>query len=216
MAKVKLSATRRTALGRQVGQLRRDGQLPAVVYGPGLEPAPIQLNAREAARLLRNVAGAELIELDVDGEARNVLLQDIQRHSLRGEFLHVDFYAVDMSRPIRARIPVRLVGTSYAVQSLSGVLVRGLTEIEVECLPGDLVSAIESDLGELKEIGQAIHVRDLYLPKAITVLTEPDELIARVTLAREEDLTQPAAPTPTEVEVIEKGKAEEGEGEEEE
>lgn len=211
--KRKLSATKRTVLGKQVRQLRRDGQLPAVIYGPGAEPTAIQINAREAARELRFVQGAELVELALDGQVLNVLLQDLQRDSLRGHFLHADFYAVDMTRKLRARIPVRLVGTSFAVVSLSGVLVRGVTELEVESLPGDLVPHIEADLSVLKEIGEVIHVRDLVLPAAVTLLTDPDELIVRVTAARTEELAPVVAPTTGEVEVIEKGKEEEGEEE---
>lgn len=212
--KKRLSAVKRTVIGKQVGQLRRAGQLPAVMYGPGVEPVAIQINAREAARVLRYVQGAELVELVMDGESHNVLLQDLQRDSIRGDFTHADFYAVDMARPIKAHIPVRLVGTSYAVASLSGVLVRGLPGIDVQCLPGDLVAVVEADLGPLKEIGNAIHVRDLTVPPAITVLTDGDELVARVMQAREEELAVPAAPTTAEVEVIEKGKTEEeGEGE---
>ena len=207
--KRKLSATKRTVLGKQVGQLRRAGQLPAVVYGPGAAPTAIQINAREAARELRFVQGAELVELTVDGEVLNVLLQDLQRDSIRGHFLHADFYAVDMTRKLRARIPVRLVGTSFAVASLLGVLVRGVTELEVESLPGDLVPHLDSDLSALKEIGEAIHVRDLVLPPALTLLTDPDELIVRVTAARTEELAPVVAPTTPEVEVIEKGKEEE-------
>ena len=213
MAELKLSAERRTVIGKQVGQLRRGGVLPAVLYGHGVEPTPIQINAREAARVLRYVRGAELIELSVDGEARQVLVQDIQRNSIRGDFLHVDFLAVDMARKLHVNIPLRLVGTSYAVQSLSGVLVRGLTEIEVECLPGDLVNSLDVDLGALNQIGTAIHVRDVVVPPALTVLTAPDELVARITAqAKEEDLAVPTAPATAEVEVIEKGKAEEEEG----
>jgi large subunit ribosomal protein L25 len=210
----KLSATKRAVIGKQLGALRRSGQLPAVVYGPGTEPQPIQLNAREATKVFRRVHGAELIDLEVDGTTRKVLVHDLQRHSIRGDFLHADFYAVDMNRTIRVRIPIRLVGSAPAVTTHSGVLVRGLTELEVECLPGNLVTGLEADLGELTEIGQAIHVSNLYVPKDITVLTDPDELVARVTFqAKEEDLTTTAAATPTEVEVIEKGKTEE-EGEE--
>lgn len=209
-----LSATRRTVIGKQVGQLRRSGQLPAVVYGPNMEPQPIQINAREAARALRGASGADLIDLTVDGETRTVLLQDLQRHSIRGDFVHADFYAVDMSRTLRTHIPVRLAGASYAVNSLQGVLVRGLTELEIECLPADLIPSVDADLGELKEIGSALHVRDLYVPEAIKVLTAADELIVRVTAqAKEEDLSTPTTPATGEVEVIEKGKTEE-EGEE--
>jgi large subunit ribosomal protein L25 len=210
----KLTATRRTVIGKRLGPLRRSGQVPAVMYGPGTESQPLQINAREAARIFRRVHGAELIDLDVDGTVHKVLVHDLQRHAIRGDFLHVDFYAVDMNRTIRVRIPVRLVGNAPAVTTHSGVLVRGLSDIEVETLPIHLVTAIETDLAELKEIGQAIHVRDLFVPKEITVLTDPDELVARVTFqAKEEDLTPQAATTPAEVEVIEKGKAEE-EGEE--
>ena len=212
--KRRLSATKRTVLGKQVGQLRRAGLLPAVIYGPGAEPTAIEINAREAARVLRNVQGSELVELELEGQVRNVLLQDLQRDALRGgQFLHADFYAVDMSRKLHARIPVRLTGASFAVNSLNGVQVRGLTEIEVEALPGDLIPFVEADLTVLREIGQAIYVRDLALPQSLTLLTDGDELIARVTAARTEELAPTTAPTTAEVEVIEKGKEEEGEEE---
>jgi large subunit ribosomal protein L25 len=211
--KRQLSGTKRTVIGKQVRALRRSGQLPAVIYGPGAEPAPIQINAREAARVLRFVQGAELLELNLDGEVRNVLLQDLQRDSIRGDFVHADFYAVDMKRKLTARVPVRLVGSSFAVVSLNGVLVRGVTEIEVESLPGDLIPHVDIDLSILKEIGMALYVRDLVLPEAITLVTSPDELVARVTAARTEELAAVVAPTGTEVEVIDKGKDEEGEEE---
>jgi large subunit ribosomal protein L25 len=215
METYKLTATPRTVKGKQVGQLRRAGLLPGVVYGPGVEPAAVQLNTREASRILRKVHGAELIDLEMDGATRKVLVQDLQRDAIRGDFLHADFYAVDMNRTIRVRIPIRLVGTSAAVTRDSGVLVRGITELEVECLPGNLVTALEADLGALETIGKAIFVRELNVPKDIKVLTDPDDLVARVTYqAKEEDLTPVAAATTAEVEVIEKGKIEEEEGEE--
>src|SRR5919109_1579279 len=136
----KLSATRRTVIRKRVNQLRREGQLPAVLYGRNVDPQPIQVNAREAARVLRNVSGSELIDLAIDGQTYKVLLQDSQRNPLRrGEYVHIDFYAVDMSRRIKVHVPIRLVGTAPAVQSFQGVLVRGVSELEVECLPGDLI-----------------------------------------------------------------------------
>src|SRR5579859_101128 len=209
----KLSATNRTVTGKKVGQLRRDGVLPAVIYGPGTKPQSIQLNNREASKVLRRVHGAELIDLELEGQTHKVLLHDVQRDAMRGDFLHADLYVVDMTRPIRVRLPIRLVGTSPAVVSLSGVLVRGIPELEVECLPGDLIREVDADLGSLKEIGNSLHVRDLTLPQTIKVLTDPDEQVARVTYqAKEEDLSTPTAAT-TDVEVIEKGKLEE-EGEE--
>src|SRR5689334_14342070 len=97
----KLVATRRTVKGKQVSQLRRAGQLPAVVYGPGREPEMVQLNAREASKVLGKVHGAELIDFELDGQTSKVLVHDTQHHSLRGDFVHVDLYSVDMNRTIR-------------------------------------------------------------------------------------------------------------------
>ena len=209
MSETKLSATPRTVTGKQVGRLRREGLLPAVVYGPGAKPQSIQLNSREASKVFRRVHGAELIDLELNGQTRKVLVHDLQRDAIRGDFLHADLYVVDMARPIRVRLPIHLVGTSPAVVSLSGVLVRGLPELEVECLPGDLIKEVEADLSVLKEIGNSLHVRDLTLPATIKVLTDPDEQVARVTYqAKEEDLSTPTTAA-TEVEVIEKGKLEE-------
>jgi large subunit ribosomal protein L25 len=210
-----LSATKRTIVGKGVGQLRRAGHLPAVLYGPGTEPVAIQLNAKEAGQVIRRIKGTQLVDLTVDGKAYKVLVQELQRDSIKGFFLHADFYAVDMAHTLRVKVPLRLTGTSYAVVSLSGVLVHGVTEIEIECLPSDLPAGLEMDLGALMEIGSALHVKDVPLPAAIKVLTDPDELVARVTYqAKEEDLTTTAAVPTGEVEVIEKGKLEEeGEGE---
>ncbi len=214
MEAVTLTATKRTVTGKQVGQLRRAGQLPGVLYGPGVEPQPIQLDAREAGRLFRKVHGAQLIDLTVESQTRKVLVHDLQRDAIKGTYLHADFYAVDMSRALRVRIPINLVGTSYAVTSLSGVLVRGLQEIEIECLPTDLIVDVAVDLGELKEIGNALYVKDIYTPKTIRVLSDPEEMVARVTYqAKEEDFSTPVETVSAEVEVIEKGTIEE-EGEE--
>jgi len=214
METIAIKATKRTVLGKQVNQLRRSGQLPGVLYGPGVAPQPIQMDAREASRTIRHIVGMRLIDLEVEGVTQKVLLHDLQRDAIRGNFLHADFYVVDMQRPIRVRIPINLVGTSFAVVSLSGVLVHGLTELEIECLPGNLIPSVEADLSALKEIGSALHVSDLYLPPTIRVLTDAGEQVARVTYqAKEEDLSTPVGTVSSEVEVIEKGKVEE-EGEE--
>ena len=211
MTTATLVATRRTVTGKQVGQLRRAGQMPAVLYGPGTAPLTIQLNTKETAQVIRHIKGTQLIDLTLDGIPYKVLVQELQRDSIRGDLLHADFYVVDMSRMLRVRVPLYFTGSSYAVVSLSGVLVHGLTEIEIECLPADLPASLAVDLGALNEIGSALHVKDVPVPPAIRVLTDPEDLVARVTYqAKEEDLTTPAAAVATaEVEVIEKGKIEE-------
>jgi large subunit ribosomal protein L25 len=214
MEELVLNAERRDVSGKNASRLRRAGYLPAVVYGPGAPPTPIQLNAREAVRLFRRIEGTQLIDLVVEGESRKALLHEMQRDPIRGDYLHVDFYAPDMTRTLRVAIPIFLTGSSFAVNSLSGVLVRGITDLAIECLPADLIPSVTVDISPLKEIGQSIHVSGIQLPANIKVLSDPDDMIARVTYqAKEEDLAAAPTTTTTEVEVVEKGKKEE-EGEE--
>lgn len=215
MATKTLNATHRTVVGKQVGALRRAGQLPAVLYGRNRDALAIQLDALAATNTLRRISGAELLDLVVDGEVHKSLVREIQRDFIKGHLLHVDFYEVAMDRTLRVQIPINLVGSSPAAKSGDAVLVHGVTEIEIECLPGDLLLRVEVDLGELREVGQAIFVRDIYVPRTIKVLTDGDELVARLTYARaEEEVPAEAAGALPEVEVIEKGKKAEEEVEE--
>lgn len=214
MEKPSLTAEPRTVTGRHVSRLRRAGTLPAVVYGPTSQPVAIQLNAREATRVIRKIEGTQLVDLVIDGQTRRVLVHELQRDSIRGDFLHIDFYAPDMTRPLRVAVPIHLTGTSFAVNSLNGVLVRGITDLAIECLPDDLIPSVSIDITPIKEIGQAVFVRDLQLPANIKVLSDPDDMLARATYqAKEEDLSAAPAVATAEVEVVEKGKKEE-EGEE--
>ena len=215
---VSISASRRTATGHKVGALRRSGKLPGVIYGPGVEPLAIELEAREAGRILTRLGGARLIDLSLDDTVAKVLVRDVQRDFIRGDLLHVDFYRVAMDRPIRLTIGVTLVGEAPAAKE--GVLMHGITEIDIECLPGDIPNTVEADLSVLTEIGDSLHVRDLYLPKTIKVLSDGDELLARVTYqAKEEEVPVEVAPVTAEVELVERKRKEdeeEGEAESEE
>ncbi len=217
MSELVLKAERRTVKGKQVKALRRDGVLPGVVYGPASEPTAIQMNSREATRVLRTIKGTQLIDLVIDGETKPVLLQDIERHAIRGDLEHVDLYAPDMNKPLKVYIPINITGQSFAVNSLSGVLVRGITELHIEVFPRDLIASVTVDIGALQQIGQSITVKDVAVPDTVKVLDDPDTMLVRVTYqSKEEDLS--AAPTvaTAEVEVVEKGKKEEEEGAESE
>jgi large subunit ribosomal protein L25 len=214
MNTIPMTAEHRTAVRRGLGALRRSGKLPAVLYGSDKTPVTLQLNSREASRTLNRIVGTALIDLDVNGETHKALVREIQRNFVTDEILHVDFYEVAMDRVMRVYVPLRQVGVAPAVTLLGGILVRGLADIEIECLPGDLVSGIEVDLTVLMAIGDSIHVSDLPVPSTIKVLTHGDEQVARVTYASTEELTAEKPEVAAEVEVVEKGKKEE-EGEEE-
>lgn len=214
MERIKLDAQPRAVIGKQVRGLRRQGLIPGVLYGAGVEPTPIEMNVREATRVLARVRGSTLIDLTVADAAHTVLVREIQRDAIRRDLRHVDFLKVAMDVTIRASVPVEIVGEAPAVKTHSGVLVLGLAEIEVEALPGDLPDRVAVDMGQLTAIGQAITVGDLFLGKGVRVLTDADELVARVTAqAAEEAPEVEAVPTAVEPELIEKPRREDEEEE---
>lgn len=210
MEKVVLTAVRRDVLGKQVKALRRQGQLPAVVYGYQIQPIAITMNAREASRLLAGVTSSQLIEINVEGEQHTALVREKQRNPILGTLLHVDFLAVSMTEKLRANVVIALEGDAPAVKELDGVIVTGIEELEVECLPGDLPERITIDLSSLVAIGDAVHVRDIRLPSAVQVLTDLDELVVLVTAPAVEEVEK-VEEAEEEPEVIEKGKKEEEE-----
>jgi len=210
MEKVVLKAERRDVLGKQVKALRRQGKLPAVVYGYQIQPIAITMDAREASRLLAGVTSSQLIEINVEGDQHTALVREKQRNPILGTLLHVDFLAVSMTEKLRANVVIVLEGEAPAVKELDGVIVTRIEELEVECLPGDLPERITIDLSSLVAIGDAIHVRDIRLPSTVQVLTDLDEMVVLVT-AQEVEEVEEVEEAEEEPVVIEKGKKEEEE-----
>jgi large subunit ribosomal protein L25 len=206
---VELVAERRTLFGKKVKRLRREGRTPAVMYGHGFDPVPLQFEERRLRQVLSHVGGSQLLGVRIEGEEQQemALVRDVQRDPIRLNVLHVDLYRVEMTERITAEIPLEIVGESPVVQSGEGILLTGVSTVEVECLPGDLVDAIEVDLSDLTELDQSLYVRDLAIPSGIEVLTDMDEMVARVVRlvteeALEEELEEVMVPGVAEVEVI--------------
>jgi len=215
---VGLDAEKRAVLGRQVKQLRRDGLVPGVMYGHGFDPVHLQFAERSLTTLLSHVGGSQLVSIKIKGqkEPQMALVRDVQRDPIRGTVLHVDFYHVTMTERLRAEIPLLLEGESPALAANEGILLQGISTIEVECLPGDLVDAIEVDLSELTEVGHSVQVADLAIPAGIDVLTDPEEMVAWVTAMAEEEVIEEEEALELELgelEGLEEGEVE-GEGEE--
>lgn len=187
----KLDAQKRELIGKQVKVLRRTGQLPGVLYGAGIESVPIELNLRVATRLLSRASRSTLIELNVDDELHSVLVREVQRDVLRGDYLHVDFQKVALDVRIRAEVPIDLIGEAPASEIAGAVLLTGLTRVEVEALPGDLPDRIAVELETIREIDDSITVSDIYVGDEVTLLAEPDELVARVIYQEEEVIEEP-------------------------
>jgi large subunit ribosomal protein L25 len=185
MANLELRAQRRAVLGKKVRFLRRDGLVPASLYGPGLTSVALQLPARETESALRRISTSTLVPLVVDGEpARRVLVREVQRHPTGEQVLHLDLYAVSMSETMRTPVSLAFVGEAPAVKQLEGTLIHNLEAVEVEALPGDLPSRFEIDLSGLESLHSTIHVRDLVAPERVTILTAPETVIVSVAAPR--------------------------------
>ena len=214
-----LDAEVRTVFGKKCVALRRQGFVPGVVYGPKMEPIHIQLAYRPLQVALLKAGGTHLVDLSVDGSTYPVLAREVQRDVVRGDILHVDFLAVDMTAKIRATIPVHFINESPAVTSRIGVQVNGTSTIEVEALPADLPDRVNVDLSSLVNINDSIYARDLDLGDKIEIVSEPDDMIVRISAMaaeEEEEVVEGAEEvTSAEPEVIGRGKKEE-EGEDEE
>ena len=208
----KLNAEIREATGNQVGALRREGKVPAVVYGPGVQNRNLMLDYREIEKVYAQAGESTLVDLVVgDGKPVKVIVQDIQRDPLKNLLTHVDFLQVNMSEKMTASIALKFIGESPAVKALGALLVYNLDDIEVSCLPQDLVSHIDIDLSKLTEIGDSIKVGDITPPSGMEFMTEPDVsiVVANAPTSESEFETAPAAGEMPTV-VGEKPAAEEG------
>jgi large subunit ribosomal protein L25 len=209
MEKFVLQGTKRDVTGKQVKVLRREGKLPAVIYGRHIEPLNITLDAHTAQKVLSKVTSSSLVTLVVDGKEYPVLVREKQRDFIKGNLLHVDFLAVSLTEKLRATVRIEVTGVSPAVKDFNAVLVTNLDELEVECLPSDLPERFVVDISRLAQVGDAIHVRDVVVPESVRVLNDPDEVVVVATYAKEEEEAAAAGEGIAEPEVIEKGKKEE-------
>jgi large subunit ribosomal protein L25 len=211
MEKAVLNATVRTVIGKQVGAMRRDGKLPAVLYGHNFKATPITVDLREAAKVMHGLTASSLIYINLDGKEHAALVRERQRDFLRNTLKHVDFQVVSLTEKIRAKVAIVLEGISPAVKDFNGIIISEMDSIEVEALPQDLPENIILDLSLLKKIGDHFLVKDLIISDKVTKHAEPDEVVAIVTAMKEEaeEVTAETAALGTEPEVIEKGKKEE-------
>lgn len=209
-----LKATRRTVTGKHVKNLRREGRLPAVMYGHTLEPIAISLDAHEASLTLPGLSASTIITIDLDGEQHAALVREKQRDYVKNLFLHIDFQVVSLTEKIRAAVRIDLHGVSPAVKDFNAVIVHSLNEVEVEALPRDLPERYTVDISKLAAVGDAIYVRDLPTSDKVAIHTPVDEIIALATGAAPEEVEEVVTTEAAEPEVIERGKKEE-EGEEE-
>lgn len=221
MADYTLNAEPREETGKQVGRLRRDGKVPAVLYGHGVKPRNLTLVRGELERVYHQAGGSSVVGIKLGGAKpaeESALIQEVQHDPRTGRYLHADLYRVRMDEKIKATVPLTFEGTPPAVRELDGTLLTNINEVEVECLPGDLPSEIVVDVEVLETFEDSITIKDLKVPASVEVHAEEDASVATVTPPRtqeelealDEEDTE-GQPEDTEVEGVE---GEEGEGEE--
>lgn len=202
-----LKAEPRSVLGRKVKKLRLQGKLPANIFGKKIKSHSVSVDYSEFSQLFRRAGETTLIDLKIEKEEkpRPVLITNLTRHPVTGNYLHADFHQVDLAEKVTAAIPVRIIGQSPAVKDKAAVLVTVISEIEVKALPGDLPDHFEVEIGGLNEFGDSIAVKDLKIPPGVELLTGPEETVVTVQQPKEEIEEKPA-PVPAE------GEAPVGEG----
>jgi large subunit ribosomal protein L25 len=218
MAKqVKLSVSARAYVGGTVSnKLKRDGLVPAVIYGGKEPPLPLQVGARDISTLLSRARGENiLVELEIENagakSSRMALIQEVQHAPLSGGIVHVDFHAVNMNELLHTSVPIESRGEPMGVKSFGGILEQSLRSLDIECLPKDLPEVLSIDVSGLN-IGSSIHVRHIMLPDGVKALDDADLTVFLVAAPAVVEVVAPvaaaAAATPAQPEVIKEKKEE--------
>jgi len=210
-----LASEPRTVLGKKVKKLRREGLLPANVYGKGLESKAIQVKLTDFQAVYKETGETGLVDLQFDGKTKPVLIKNLQMAFPLHTPLHVDFYQVNLKEKVKTMVPVVLTGEPKAVTEKLGILLQTLSDVEIEALPEKLPENIEISVEQLAAVEEQLSVEDLKAPEGVTILTAGDQIIAKIgELVVEEP--EPEAPAEGEEAAAAEGEAAEGEEKKEE
>lgn len=187
-----LKAEPRELTGKKTGRLRRDGILPATVYGFQMEPRSIQMSAHDFAAVLRRAGRTQVLDLAIGSASPvPVLIRETQVDPKRNSIIHVEFYRPNMRANVQTRVPVHFVGESAAVQE-GGILLPVLDHVDIESLPDNVPTAIELDITPITEINGALHVSDIAPVQGVAILTPADEVVVKVNPPAAEEVVEEA------------------------
>ena len=194
-ARPTLAAKGRDTTGKAVSHLRRAGLLPGVVYGNGVPSTNVSVDGHEFDLLRKHLGANALVDLKVDGQkAQPVLVHGVQVHPVNRRPLHVDLFLVRMTEELTVDVPLVPTGVSRAIEDDGGTLLHMLDSVRVRALPDHLPQSIEYAIDSLEDFEATVHVRDLAIPSDVTLLNDPDEVVARVQAPRVEVEEEPEAP----------------------
>lgn len=207
-----LTVEERTVRGKKLTQLRDAGKLPAVMYGPKEKPVALSIDRGTFEKLFKQTGESSVIVLEGLSAPKEVLVHDVAFDAHKGGITHVDFYAIEAGKEITVDVPLVFVGEAPALK-VGGTLTKVLHEIEITCKPANLPKDIEVDISVLDTLEKQIHVKDLTVPKGVTIENDPEDVVALVQAVEEEKEEAPVAIDMNAIEVEKKGKTEEQEGE---
>lgn len=209
-----LKAKIRKVIGKKVKDLRRQGILPAVLYGPEIKNLSLEINFKEFEKIFKQAGESSLISLEIGKEKPqkvvmgkfSVLIHDVKKDPLTGQPIHIDFYRPLLTKKVKVTVPVVFEGEAPAVKELEGTLVKEIQELEIEALPQNLPHEIKVNVGNLKTFEDEILIKDIDLPEGVKIQREPDEIVAIVMAPEkvEEELGKPIEEKVEEVEKVEK------------
>jgi len=216
MDRPKIQAKKRTTLGRKVKKLRREGLLPANLYGDKVKSQALEIPIKEFQKVYEQVGESGLVDLMIDGQTNPILIHNVQLHPVTDEPLHADFHKVSLTEKTIATVPIELVGESPAVEQKIGILIQPMSEVEVEALPQDLPEHLDINISGLAQTNDAVTVADIGVDKAkVEIKANPEEVVAKIEpLAKEEEIAPPPPAEGEEAAVpVEGEEAPAGEGE---
>lgn len=193
---LKLKAKLREKLGKKSAQVRAEGNVPAVLYGHKIDNVNLEINYIDFEKALKEAGESTLIDLSIDGkEPVKTIISEVQVQPGKGRYIHADFHQINMKEKIHATIQLKFIGESRAVKEDGGVVVHNISELEVKCLPSDLVHEIIVDISNLNDFDDTISVQDLPLPKGLEVLHhEPGNIVVTIARPKAEVVEEPIAP----------------------
>lgn len=208
MEKVKIKVEPRTILGKKVKTLRKQGVLPANLFGKDFKSKAVQVQEKEFLRAFKKAGETGIVEVSLKDQVYPVLIHNVQKNPVSGSLLHVDFHKVNLKEKVTTHVPLKLLGEAPAEKSGIGLVLQTVNELEIESLPADIPHEFEIDISNLTEVGQTIHVKDLKVDRdKVEIKNDPEEVIVSVQTAEmKEEPEQVVIPAPEEVEATaEKG-----------
>jgi large subunit ribosomal protein L25 len=192
MADLQINVDARTVTGKHTRRLRAAGIVPGVLFGKTAGSVPVQLDAKALDALYREAGRTSIVQVSVGGgRPTSAVIKSMQRHPLSGRPIHVDFFAPDLTHEMTVEVPINFSGEAPAIEATGGSLFTSLDRLRVKALPSDLPHEFAVDLSPLVDLESAIHVRDIAVPANVTVLNDPEEMVARVMPPRVEEEPEP-------------------------